>query len=30
MVLTDKGEIFYAGDNRYGQLPVEEDKNNEY
>ena len=30
MVLTDKGEIFYTGDNRYGQLPIEEEKNNEY
>ena len=29
MVLTDKGEIYYTGDSRYGQLPVEEDKNND-
>lgn len=29
MVLTDKGEVFYAGDSRYGQLPVEEEKNND-
>ena len=30
MVLTDKGEIYYTGDNRYGQLPFEEEKNQEY
>ena len=23
MVLTDKGEIHYAGDKRYGQIPIE-------
>lgn len=27
LVLTDKGEVYYTGDTRYGQLPVEEEKN---
>ena len=27
VVLTDKGEVFYAGDTRYGQIPIEEEKN---
>lgn len=25
LVLTDEGKIFYVGDTRYGQLPVEDD-----
>ena len=29
LALTNKGEIFYTGDNRYGQIPVEEEKSHE-
>lgn len=30
MVLTDKGEIYYAGDDRYGQNTLEEEKGAEF
>lgn len=30
MVLTDKGELYYAGDDRYGQNTIEEEKGAEF